>query len=374
VRVIAAAERDVQRARNAKRSPSAWTARGAACGQPGKGAVSIVSSQHLNDQRSAIRMSIILYGQSLMLSENRSTQVNLRLQPALKAAAEKAAAQDHRSLTSLIEKLLADYLQTQPTLEDWHERALARFTSVASDRGFNYQQFGTLARSYSVRNAAGEQINPAALIRVLGEIHVELRNPIAAFHIFYPYRNRPEIIPYYIYDNTLSRGKTDEILEMSAFPPALRSAEFWRVSPSGLATDVSTHLEDNEQVDHRQNGLHPGKWFCPFYVTRQLAPLVLHASQLSQRFPSAETVEFHCEWSGLLEREISDPDRMGYQSGKIARADQRVTLGEWPVAELSRSWPDIVSKLGSPVLRLFDPEYDYSTSVITNEHLRRLQR
>ena len=46
-----------------------------------------------------------------MPAEPKTAQVNLRLQPSLKTAAEKAAADDHRSLTSLIEKLLADYLR-----------------------------------------------------------------------------------------------------------------------------------------------------------------------------------------------------------------------------------------------------------------------
>jgi hypothetical protein len=41
----------------------------------------------------------------------KTAQVNLRLVPALKAAAEKAAADDQRSLTSLVEKLLTDYLR-----------------------------------------------------------------------------------------------------------------------------------------------------------------------------------------------------------------------------------------------------------------------
>jgi hypothetical protein len=41
----------------------------------------------------------------------KTAQVNLRIEPALKAAAEKAASEDHRSLTSLIEKLLTDYLR-----------------------------------------------------------------------------------------------------------------------------------------------------------------------------------------------------------------------------------------------------------------------
>ena len=44
-----------------------------------------------------------------MAKETKSAQVNLRIPPSLKAAAEKAAAQDHRSLTSLIEKLLSEH-------------------------------------------------------------------------------------------------------------------------------------------------------------------------------------------------------------------------------------------------------------------------
>jgi hypothetical protein len=41
----------------------------------------------------------------------RTAQVNLRLSPDLKAAAEVAAEADSRSLTSLIEKLLVDHLK-----------------------------------------------------------------------------------------------------------------------------------------------------------------------------------------------------------------------------------------------------------------------
>jgi hypothetical protein len=41
----------------------------------------------------------------------KTAQVNLRIDPKLKAAAEKAAADDNRSLTSLLEKLLMDYLK-----------------------------------------------------------------------------------------------------------------------------------------------------------------------------------------------------------------------------------------------------------------------
>jgi len=41
----------------------------------------------------------------------KTATLNLRIDPDLKAAADKAAADDQRSLTSLIEKLLTDYLK-----------------------------------------------------------------------------------------------------------------------------------------------------------------------------------------------------------------------------------------------------------------------
>jgi hypothetical protein len=52
-----------------------------------------------------------------MAEELRSAQVNLRLHPRLKKAAEKAAEADHRSLTSLIEKLLTDYCRREGFLK-----------------------------------------------------------------------------------------------------------------------------------------------------------------------------------------------------------------------------------------------------------------
>jgi len=41
----------------------------------------------------------------------KTAQLNIRIDPKLKAEAEKAAAEDHRSLASLIEKLLSDYVK-----------------------------------------------------------------------------------------------------------------------------------------------------------------------------------------------------------------------------------------------------------------------
>jgi hypothetical protein len=47
----------------------------------------------------------------------KTAQVNLRIDPDLKALAEKAAAQDNRTLTSLVEKLLMDHLRRKGLLD-----------------------------------------------------------------------------------------------------------------------------------------------------------------------------------------------------------------------------------------------------------------
>ncbi len=53
-----------------------------------------------------------------MSREGKTAQVNLRLQPSLKAAAERAAADDRRSLTSLIEHLLDQHLRARGYLPE----------------------------------------------------------------------------------------------------------------------------------------------------------------------------------------------------------------------------------------------------------------
>lgn len=54
----------------------------------------------------------------LMAEQRKKTAtLNLRISPALKEVAEKAAADDHRSLTSLVEKLLTDHLRERGYLK-----------------------------------------------------------------------------------------------------------------------------------------------------------------------------------------------------------------------------------------------------------------
>ena len=52
------------------------------------------------------------------MARQKSKTLNLRIDPELKDAAEKAAADDRRSLTSLIEILLSQYLHKKGYLAD----------------------------------------------------------------------------------------------------------------------------------------------------------------------------------------------------------------------------------------------------------------
>lgn len=303
-----------------------------------------------------------------MVQENRSVQVNLRLPPSLKEAAEIAAAQDHRSLASLIEKLLADHVRTRPTLEEWHERALARFYAGVAEKESTKSGFGIAARSYAINTRNADRIEPARLARDLSSVSASLGSVVAADDLFYVYRNNPDLIPYFTSDSKIFHKSMEEILEFLSIDTRDRIG-FWRVSPVGMATHIDTHFEDRENLPQ---GLHPGKWFWPLRLTHKLVQIVMHAGGLAEKFPSAETVEFRCEWSGLLERSLSDPEVMDCDPGNIARVDHCVTVGEWPIIELRRSWPEIVSNLGGPVMRLFDNDFDYSPEFVLQVHHPRL--
>ena len=52
-------------------------------------------------------------GSALMMRCKKTAQITVRIDATLKEAAEKAAAQDHRSLTALIERLLSKHLRSR---------------------------------------------------------------------------------------------------------------------------------------------------------------------------------------------------------------------------------------------------------------------
>jgi hypothetical protein len=87
-------------------------------------------------------------------SRLKTAQVNLRIEPALKQAAEKAAAADRRSLTSLIEKLLSDYLKKAgySNMKTREPGSRAKRAAKAADMaGQKIDQLGDKSASHEVR-------------------------------------------------------------------------------------------------------------------------------------------------------------------------------------------------------------------------------
>lgn len=299
---------------------------------------------------------------------DRTVQVNVRLPLSLKEAAEKAAASDHRSLTSLVEKLLADHVRTKPTLDDWHEKSRTRLEGILAEKRPQITKFGFFTRSYSIQTRQLEQLNPALLLRILNAVRADLGNFLNNPEMVHPY-SRMEYCPYFTSNSRLKMGNSTEILKSIALLDR-RMVEFWRVSPTGLTSDARTYFEDSDNA--RRLNREPGKWFSPLFITRRLYSLIQHAYLLSEKFISAEAVQFQCEWTGLLERALRDHDDMAdWLPGKISRVDTRVTTGEWPISAVRMQWPEIASVLGGPVMRLFDPTFDYTADFIRSQ-IRRI--
>lgn len=66
----------------------------------------------------------------------KTAQISLQIEPALKAAAEKAAAEANRSLNGLIEKLLTDYckkrnLASEPSSSRTHAKGAPKAAEMA---------------------------------------------------------------------------------------------------------------------------------------------------------------------------------------------------------------------------------------------------
>jgi hypothetical protein len=306
-----------------------------------------------------------------MPPDAKTAQVNLRLSSSLKARAEMAAAQDHRSLTSLIEKLLADHLQGRASLQSWHCRAQFRFEELLLQRG------GTAAAalmprsfralSFAISTADGAEFKPQDLLQAVRSLPAGMRGVFLNPSLFHAY-TRPELAPNF----TAEADTSAEILESAVFPDVANlgdTVDFWRIAPTGFATHVRTYNEDRDDL-RKQVCKNGGKWFWPYQMIRDLYELVLHGYLLAERLKSAESIEFRCEWWGLRDRKIADAEPgVHWTEGKIAREDHRVTRGEWAIDKL-RHTPDVVSALAAPVLRLFDPSFDCSADWVGEQTTR----
>lgn len=297
-----------------------------------------------------------------MQAARQPTRATARRHASSKLPAGSEMAHSSRWLTALISKLLTQHIAAGPTLAEWHDRAIIGFHRIVKERRLlDHVQLGMLVRSYRVHGPACESLPPHTLIRELASAFHRLNNILPNHSVFYPHTRR-DLAPYFTQVAKAFPAQIDEVLECVASIAVPARIEFWRVSSQAFATHISLHSEDEEYGPASEQIR-----LSPVYLTRNLADIVLHATVLSDRVKGADAAEFRCEWSGLAGRELVDKsDPLAASAGKVARVDAGLTRGEWPCDELRRNWPKIVSALGGPIIRLFDPEAPYSSDLVRN--------
>lgn len=132
------------------------------------------------------------------------------------------------------------------------------------------------------------------------------------------------------------------------------TADFWRVSPRGLATIIRGYAEDMTQAPPLPP-IRPGTCLSPASLTQEVAELVCHARAFARLFSGVRRVAFRCEWWGLAGRELFDTDARWAHRGP-ATDDRRVATLQVPLASLAQTWPEVVAQLIAPVLRAFEPD------------------
>ena len=244
-------------------------------------------------------------------------------------------------------------------LRQWHDAAFVHFGKEAEKYGAS----PNLAKrnvqfSYSILRGDGQKLDPMDLKEtLLLQINNEVKDRArTGWSMIYPF-NPKELAPYFTIDANSGEGQED-FIECNLLRRAQRmefASDMWRVSASGKVTIIRPFWEDDSEVD-RQRGREPGTAFNPKDQVRAVAEIVRHAQSFAEKFDMPVLVDFLCEWRGLAGRSIHDP--FGYYSmpGE-AMVDGRRVSKEVPVGALASSWPETVTDLISPVVRLFNSSF-----------------
>jgi hypothetical protein len=238
----------------------------------------------------------------------------------------------------------------------WHRAARAAFMAlvprspVAESLARRHYAF-----SYGFELIRPETLEPAqfadALRRTVFELQGQFRSGWNMFDP--PYRRAVQA--RFVLDPA-SGDDTQEFLETAWLRDRNpgETADFWRVSPRGLATIIRGYAEDMTQSPP-QPPILPGTCLSPSTLAQEIAELVCHARAFARLFGGVRRVAFRCEWWGLGGRELFDTDARWAHRGP-ALDDRRVAGLQVPVATLAQAWPEVVAQLIAPVMRAFEPD------------------
>lgn len=262
---------------------------------------------------------------------------------------------DREALLGMLEATI----EGRPTAPDnakrllaWHKAARAAFQALVP----RSPVAANLARRHYVLSYGFEHVRPEILDhaqlperlrRTVFEMQTQFRSGWNMFDP--PYRRGVQA--RFLTDPDTGDEETDflEAAWLRARNPD-ETADFWRVSPRGMATIIRGYAEDLTSAQ-----IAPGTCLSPATLTQEIAELVCHARTFSRLFTGVRRVAFRCEWWGLAGRELFDPDERWVHRGP-ALGDHCTATAQVSVARLADAWPETVAQLIAPVLRTIEPD------------------
>jgi hypothetical protein len=248
----------------------------------------------------------------------------------------------------------------------WHRAARAAFLAlvprspVAESLGRRHY-----ALSYTLDLIRPEMLEHAQLPERLRATVFEVQSRFrSGWNMFDPPYRRG-VQARFITDPATGDEETDflETAWLRARVPS-ETADFWRVSPRGLATIIRAYAEDTPQPDAPT--IKPGTCLSAEVLTQEVAELVCHAAAFARLYGGVRGVAFRCEWWGLEGRELFDPDNRWPHRGP-AISDHCIATAQMPIARLAQAWPEVVAQLIAPVIRAVAPEVQFGAGWVRGQ-------
>lgn len=275
------------------------------------------------------------------------------------ALIRRCVRQDRESLLAMIDAAVEGRRADPPLeqrLRNWHDAARAAFLALVPRspvaEPLKRRHFALSYGFELIDRRTLERAQLAELLRLAAfEQRTTFRDVLNMFDP--PYRRT---VQARFVSDAGTGDEESEFLEVGWLRDRTPSetADFWRFSPSGMATILRDYAEDRG-AENPTRGMQPGRWFSPNALAQEVAELVCHARILARIFGTVRRVCFRCEWWGLAGRELFDPAASWISRGPCGD-DHRVVTLHMPAAGLAEGWVDVVAQLIAPVMRNFEPE------------------
>lgn len=263
---------------------------------------------------------------------------------------------DREALLSQIEALIAQRpasADLRQALLTWHNAARQAFLALAP-RSSHAMRVSLNHHAFSYLIAPQTHVlEPVQLPEFLRRCAFDAQSRFGQGTRMFEPPYRAGARPRFVTDPACGDPDSDflEAAWMRAHPtPA--NADFWRVSPRGLAALVRDYAEDRPDAAAPERC---ATWLSPVALARDLAELLFHARALSRFFPAPTRVLVRCDWWGLGGRRLAD--RLAdWAPTAPAIGDHRAAWLDLDLGGFTQHWPAAVARLMAPVVRAFDPE------------------